>query len=342
MSWGALLLVALVSAAPPVPAPAIAVPVVAEDGGYAVLHHLDNPGAPPVILIHGISSNHRFWDLEPGRSLARTLFESGFDVWNMDLRGHGDALELPDGKRPKATWTVDDYGRHDLAAAIAAVRAHTGSAQVAVVGHSMGGMVLAVYLAIHGDDALNAAVVVASPLDFRDPDWVIKSAFHASPLVKGLGFVPTPAAAKAMTVAKRELPLQLDAMLHNPENFDRRAEGRMYRTVVSPMSKGEIAQFSAMKEDGEFRSADGETVYRECLGDVEIPMLFVAGRADRVVSPERVRAYFDAVPKADRAWLVVSKANGFSGDYGHLDYGCSDDAAAELFPKIASFLRDNP
>ena len=340
---GALLLLLGMSwAGPPVAAPAEVVPVVSADGGFAVLHHLENIGGPAVILIHGISSNHRFWDLEPDRSLARALHQAGFDVWNMDLRGHGDALRLPDGKRPKADWSVDDYGEQDLPAAIGLVRAKTGLKKVSVVGHSMGGMVLAVYLATFGDEQLKSAVVVASPLDFRDPDWMLSAVFHASPLVKGLGFVPTPAAAKMFTVAKRELPLQLDALLHNPENFERTAEGRMFRTVVSPMSRGEIAQFSTLAEDGEFRSVDGSVRYREALGGVRMPMFFVAGRADRVVSPERVRAYYNAVPNADRSWVVISKANGFTGDYGHLDYGCADGAKDDVFPQIINFLKEHP
>ena len=43
------------------------------DGGWIGLHHHATPGGPPVVLCHGISSNHRFWDLEPGRSLAAHL-----------------------------------------------------------------------------------------------------------------------------------------------------------------------------------------------------------------------------------------------------------------------------
>ena len=76
------------------------------DGAEIVLEHHATAGGPPVVLCHGISSNHFFWDLEPGRSLALYLQERGYDVWNMDLRGHGSAEVDGAGKKQRPGWTV--------------------------------------------------------------------------------------------------------------------------------------------------------------------------------------------------------------------------------------------
>ena len=41
-----------------------------------------------VLLVHGFGQNRYAWHL-PSRSLANHLALSGFDVFNLDLRGHG-------------------------------------------------------------------------------------------------------------------------------------------------------------------------------------------------------------------------------------------------------------
>ena len=67
----------------------------------------------PVILVHGFGQNRYAWHM-PQRSMANYLAELGFDVFNVDLRGHGRSAEL--GSR--RSRGVDDYIRGDLPAVI--------------------------------------------------------------------------------------------------------------------------------------------------------------------------------------------------------------------------------
>ena len=53
---------------------ASSVKVVTEDGATIALHHHPGRGAP-VIAVHGIASNHHFWDLDPQHSLAKWLVD---------------------------------------------------------------------------------------------------------------------------------------------------------------------------------------------------------------------------------------------------------------------------
>ncbi len=71
-------------------------------------------------------------------------------------------------------------------------------------------------------------------------------------------------------------------------------------------------------------SAEGEIVWRERLAEVDVPMLFVAGRADHVVTPDRVKAFQDAVVSPD------------------LDFGCAPAAEDALFPPLIAWLADRP
>ncbi|MBT3221659.1 MAG: alpha/beta fold hydrolase [Proteobacteria bacterium] len=311
--------------------------VEAKDGGWLALTRYKNEGGPPVVLCHGISSNHYFWDLEPGRSLALNLHEAGFDVWNMDLRGHGTAEKNPKGKRQRPGWTIDTYGQQDLPAAFAHVQQATGKERMHYVGHSLGGMVLAVYMAHSGRDVLASAVAVGTPLDFRDPDLVTKVMFKGAPLAKNIPFLPTPLGARYLGLAKRTAPGHFDEMVMNPANMTPASETLTLRTVVSPLSKGEIRQFSALP-DGEFRSTDGQILYREALEEIDLPMLFIAGRADRIVAADMVRTYHDSLGTMNKKFVVASVTNGFHGDYGHLDLGIGNHAEEDVFPLIRTWL----
>jgi pimeloyl-ACP methyl ester carboxylesterase len=314
--------------------------VVTDDGAEVVLARYATPGAPVVLLCHGISSNARFWDLAPERSLAVDLHDRGYDVWNLDLRGHGLAERRGDRRRQRAGWTVDDYALHDLPAAIGEIRAASNQ-PVHYVGHSMGGMVLAVYLVNHPDPGLASATVVGSPLDFRDPDFATGAMLRVAPFATAMASLPSPYAARWLARFDTRSPLHIDEMLYVPESYTPAARRLMLRTVVSPLSRGELRQL-ARARSGEFVSADGSVRYREALAGVRLPMLFLAGRADHVVNPDRVRGYFDAVGSSDKAFVVLSEANGFSADYGHLDFGDADHAKDEVFPMIAVWIADHP
>src|SRR6516164_886165 len=57
------------------------------------LHYVDwgNPGAPPVILLHGCRDHCRNWDW------VATALRRDWHVLAPDLRGHGDSQWSPDG-----------------------------------------------------------------------------------------------------------------------------------------------------------------------------------------------------------------------------------------------------
>ncbi|MBW1878139.1 MAG: hypothetical protein JRJ84_07245 [Deltaproteobacteria bacterium] len=179
-------------------------------------------------------------------------------------------------------------------------------------------------------------------MDFRDPDFASRTMLGQSWLATLTGFTPTPAGARLLAGMGDRVPLSADELLYNSANIEPTARKHMLRKVVSPLSRGEVRQIGASRTDGEFRSADGQTVYRLALGEVEIPMLFLAGRVDHLATPDRVRAYYDAVGSPDKELVIVSRANGFSADYGHLDLGVGDHAIHDVYPRIAAWFEQWP
>ncbi len=312
-----------------------------DDGAELVLHRHAAPAGRPVLVIHGISSNHHCWDLEPGRSLGAYLADQGLDAWLLDLRGHGDSRFRVGGKRLRSGWTVDDYGLQDLPAAVAYVKRETAQPQVALVGHSLGGMVAAIYASSHpgGDGSLSSLVAVGSPMDFSDPDPLLQTSLWAARIYGPLlPVVPSPLAARIQgALPGRVTPV--DDLLFNDLSGDART--RMYQRVVSPLVGGELKQFGQALRTGSFTTADGAIDYGALLGRVETPTLVIAGRADRVAPPDRVHAYYQGVGAAEKRFVIAGRAHGFAADYGHLDLPLGDHAQDEIFPLIADWV-DRP
>ena len=309
-------------------------PVATEDGATVVLSNRPGEG-PPVLVVHGISSNHRCWDLEGGPSLAVALHRAGFDPWLLDLRGHGLAEHTPEGARQWRGGSVDDYGRFDVPAAIRVIQEETGAEQVHYVGHSMGGMVLAVALNHHPGLPLDRLVVVGTPIDFSDPDRVTGPLMSLSRWSSSLlGFLPSPVAASLQ--GRFGGPLPVDGWLF--VDIASPVRERLYEQIVSPLYARELHQLKTVGRVGAFMDAQGEEDYLEGLKGLQQPTLVLAGRGDRIAPPDRVVGFYTQIASEEKRFIVAGKATGFSVDYGHLDLPLGAHAEAEIFPLIVDWL----
>lgn len=122
------------------------------DGGTVGVKRRVNVGGAPVLFIHGLAVNADLWDLPDVegpdfryRSLARCLHDAGFDVWLMNLRGHGRPHMYSAPPPAQRDWCVDHFILHDLPAVFDHIVRVTGR-RVFAIAASMGAMSLAGYL----------------------------------------------------------------------------------------------------------------------------------------------------------------------------------------------------
>ena len=100
--------------------------------------------AAPVLLVHGVLCNAGIW--------------RGF-LPELSARGIGPVYTLSYGP-PQASI---ELFAEQLAAKIAAIRADTGAAKVALVAHSMGGVVARAYCRRHGAQSVRCLVTLGAP-----------------------------------------------------------------------------------------------------------------------------------------------------------------------------------
>ncbi|HET7340882.1 MAG TPA: alpha/beta fold hydrolase [Methylomirabilota bacterium] len=105
------------------------------------------PGAPPLILLHGITGHARTWDEE-----AR-LLSARFRALVLDQRGHGDSDPAPDA----------DYSDAALLGDLEAFVDALGLTPVSLVALSLGGRVAINYAGHHPDRVERLVVVDIGP-----------------------------------------------------------------------------------------------------------------------------------------------------------------------------------
>jgi pimeloyl-ACP methyl ester carboxylesterase len=135
------------------------------------LHYRDWGGeGPDLLLLHGLSSNSRIWDL------TAPLLTSTYRVIALDLRGHG----LSD-------VTEDGYDFPSVTADVALFLDNFGLARVAVAGHSWGATVALALAADHPDRVSGVALVDGGLVELaRYSDWETAEKHMTPPDIPGV------------------------------------------------------------------------------------------------------------------------------------------------------------
>lgn len=134
-------------------------------------------GEPPLLLLHGLASNARWWDLV-GRELAPP-----HRVLAPDLRGHGES------DRPESEYDFDT-----VVADLEEVVAELGLSRLVAVGHSWGASVALAYAVASGPgETLGVVCVDGGATDLKayfGPSWDVAEHTMRPPDIAGI----TPAA----------------------------------------------------------------------------------------------------------------------------------------------------
>ncbi len=223
----------------------------------------EGPRGLSVILLHGIGGSRAIW-----RDTLASLATAGFDAIAVDLPGYGDSIELSPG------------GIDRMAAAVIELMDRLALPRVAVVGHSMGGMV-AQELAVRWPDRLRAMVLACTSPAFGKPggDWQARFvAERLAPLDAGLGMPALAAELVPQMVGPTAEPagvaLAQAVMAAVPE--------ATYRHVLSA-----IVAFDR----------------RAALPGLTMPTLCLAGALDRTAPPDMMRRLSERIPGAEFAVL---------------------------------------
>ncbi|MFZ5478857.1 MAG: alpha/beta fold hydrolase [Myxococcota bacterium] len=278
--------------------------------------------APKVVLVHGFAQNRYTWH-GSRRSISAWLAAEGFDVWNLELRGHGRSRG-GDGSVDFSTY-VDDVAR--VAAAL--------GEPAFWVGHSLGG---AVIYAGATRSPMRGVVGMGALYRFAQANRALKLLCRLSRQVAGRNLLG------ALNVRTR-LAGKLLGRLYAVSDV------AGYAFPISGWAPGSIEEdvLAERLEHGfDWTAANvwldmarwGSGARFEWADDwqkTDVPLLVMAGDLDHLMLPPDARAAFDESGSRDRTWALFDDyATGLH--WGHLDLITGKDAPRHTWRVLRDWL----
>ena len=127
----------------------------------------DATAKTPVLLAYGLIGRYTMADLQPDRSLVRSLLSKGLDLWLIDWGQPG---------RTERWLTIDDYVDDYIDAAVDRISQETGHDKITLLGICEGGVFTTCYAALHPEKVKNLVITI-TPIDFH-ADVKDKAAHH--------------------------------------------------------------------------------------------------------------------------------------------------------------------
>ena len=291
----------------------------------------DGGTSAPVLLVHGFGQNRYAWHL-PSRSLSNHLSKSGFDVFNLDLRGHGRSRHF--GAR--APRSVDDYITEDIPIAIEEILQHTGGRAPYLVGHSLGGLVGYGAAPILGAN-LRGIVSIGSPYHFTRGSLSLQAIgvfFEAMRLAR----VPTtslPVPVRLAGTLMRTIRRVADSPFYpipirgwHAGSLEPHVLDEHFRLAFDRAGLTELRDMFAWGASKRF--GGHATDYVERFETLDIPLLVIAGQNDDLAPPASVRPAFERSRSKDKAYKTVP--------LGHIDLLVGRDAPLATWPMVSNWI----
>ena len=343
------------------------------DGLALKLKRYKNPGGQPVILAHGFLGNGFEFDL-PHRdhNLAMFLAERGYDVWISSFRGCGREPYLSE----EGDWlhSIDHLAALDAPALIEGVTEATGMRPV-WIGHSMGGLVLYMYLqgvAVEADnggfrvtcdpelarernESIEGGVAIGSPPSFHfgGKTWIERASRLPTykPSIRQMikfydwrtGRSPKlPASLMGSFVTRfprvgKNMAKSgpLAVGLYNPDNVHPDVGYSLLKRASDNVSTRMFIQILSLPLDNDYMAYNKEHSYTENMNRITAPLFFITGTED-FAGAENIRTH-----GYERVSSAVKKFSNLPG-YGHTDLVMGKRVREEVYPAILSWIEELP
>jgi len=309
--------------------------------GWAIALHQRTPKVrafvEPVLLCHGLATNHLNLDFEPPYSLACAFAEAGFTTFSLDWRGAG-ASRPPPG-RGRFDFDADDLIEQDAQAAMDFLLQESRAPKLFWVGHSLGGLVG--YAVAGGPEGrrLKGLCAIGAPVYFHSPRWLARTLRLCTWLAWPVAFRQRLLSLGCAPFMGR-LTVPFSDVLLNPQAVAPKVLRAIHANLIESMGYRLLRQLDDWTWHDRFCSRDGTTDYRARLAQVEQPMLVLGGTVDGLAPPTAIAAQADLLGSPDKTLMVFGRPNGERLDYGHGDLLFGRGAPKEVYPRIVAWVAE--
>lgn len=279
------------------------------------------PG-PKVLLVHGFAQNRYTWH-STRRSFSAWLANEGFDVWNLELRGHGQSKAR--GAPERVSDYVDD-----------AVHLAEALGEPAFwIGHSLGG---AVVYGAATRTPMRGVVGIGAIFRFAQANRLLNLLCRLSTMERGRQLLG------GLSVRTR-LAGQLIGRLYAVSDI------AGYAVPISGWAPGSVEPdilAERLERGFDWTSlhvwldmarwgASGRFDYEAAWAGTRVPLLVIAGDLDHLMLPEDARLAFDLSPSEDRTLAILDDYS-TGVHWGHLDLITGKDAPRVVWPLIRDWM----
>ena len=342
--------------------------IIFQKDSIKLLHYIDNNNQQQtkgsenkniLLVIYAPINRFHILDLNPSKSVVRTLLNNGIDVYLLDWG-------YPDKKDDKLT--LKDYIDYidNTVNTIIKSRSFTSpstssTTKISILGYCWGGITSLIYTAVAGamhQKNIDKLILMATPVDFSkdnttvsmwsksiDNDKIIKTFGHFDGYLLDYVFnMRNPSKflfAKYFNLWKNldnkdfvNTFFDVEKWLHDTPPIP----GELYKKMVNDCYKNNLLITKSMKlDDGklfEQEEKEGDGNNKINLNKITIPVLSIIAEKDNLVSPMSSLAINDNISSKEKK---VFKHPG-----GHVSLCISDKAHKELWPKVANWIKSKP
>jgi len=230
-----------------------------------------------VLIFHGITG----YSGPYGPMVAEQLAASGYDVFGLDLRGHG----LSDGRR--GDYPSEERLRADIDETVALVKSKSN--RLVVMGHSLGALPAIIATKNHPEE-VSGLVIVSAAKKVRTGVYPRPSTGAMFRTLIGVAiFRGTP-----LIEYRREGQIGIDDPLFNFEY-----SARFYTVLYGAGALRVMRMLSSGMIDSPNLSLDGK---------LKVPLFVAVGDHDELFSAEGVREFCDGIDCDDKEFQVIPGA----------------------------------
>ncbi|SNZ05380.1 polyhydroxyalkanoate synthase [Natronoarchaeum philippinense] len=288
----------------------------------------------PILIVYALINRPYILDLQPDRSVVRTLLENGFDVYLIDW---------DEPSQLDRSLQLHDYVDRYVDNCVDVVRERSGQDSINLLGYCMGGTMSVMYSTLHPEKVRNLGLMAAGLCfagdggllelwgdeEFFDPDAVTDTFGNVPADFLDVGFALMDPVENYLTKYVRFYDNVEDEDF--VENFARMEEWLGDGIDVAGETFEEFIEdiYQENKLYNNELHLDGKHVDLE---EIDMPVLNIVAEYDHLIPPEASKPFNEVVPSDDTEIMEFRT--------GHIGMSVSSRSHAELWPDVCEWFEE--
>jgi len=288
----------------------------------------------PILIVYALINRPYILDLQPDRSVVRTLLEEGFDVYLIDW-GEPSALDR--------SLTLEDYVDRYVDNCVDVVRERSGQDAINVLGYCMGGTMSSMYAALHPEKVRNLGLMAAGLCFAGDGGvlelWGAEEYYEPERVTGTFGNVPADFLDIGFAL--------MDPVQNNVTKYVRFYDNLEDEDFVENFARMERWLSDGIDVAGATYDQFISDVYQENklienelylgdqhvdIGNIEMPVLQIVAEYDHLIPPGASKPFNDAIPSEDTEIMEFAT--------GHIGMSVSSRSHAQLWPDVCAWFEE--